>query len=91
MSRKAQELIATSDKAWDVVKTQRLRGKDARTLDIYRKRYVAGVPKRPIAQEEADARTLYGALAALGGEKLVGSSTTLDPGTFYKDAKGTPH
>jgi NitT/TauT family transport system substrate-binding protein len=91
MTKKAKELIATSDQAWDVVKTQRLAGKDARTLDVYRKRYVAGLPKRPIAQEEADARTLYGALAALGGEKLVGPAKTLDPGTFYKDAKGTPH
>jgi NitT/TauT family transport system substrate-binding protein len=91
MTKKVKELIATSDAAWNVVKTQRLGGKDARTLDVYRKRYVAGLPKRPIAQEEADARTLYGALAALGGEKLVGPAKTLDPGTFYKDAKGTPH
>ncbi|KAF0162764.1 MAG: ABC transporter substrate-binding protein, partial [Caulobacteraceae bacterium] len=91
MSGKAKELIATSEKAWDVVKTQRLRGKDANTLDIYRKRYVASLPKRPIAQEEADARTLYGALAALGGEKLVGPSKTLDPGTFYKGAEVKPH
>lgn len=91
MTKKAKELIATSDKAWDVVKTQRLRGKDARTLEIYRKRYVAGAPKRSIAQEEADTRTLYGALAALGGEKLVGPSQTLDPGTFYKGAEVKPH
>ena len=70
---------------------QRLGGKDAKTVDIYRKRYVAGAPKRSIAQEEADARTLYGALAALGGEKLVGPGKTLDPGTFYKGAEGKPH
>ena len=79
MTKKAKELIATSDKAWDVVKTQRLGGKDAKTVDIYRKRYVAGAPKRSVAQEEADARTLYGALAALGGEKLVGPARRLIP------------
>ena len=87
-TRKAKELIATSDRAWGAVIGQRLAGKDARTLDIYRKRYVAGAPKRSIAEEEADARALYGALAALGGEKLVGSGKTLDPGTFYKGAEG---
>lgn len=91
MTRKAKELIATSEKAWRTVVTQRLGGKDAKTLDIYRKRYVAGAPKRSIAQEEADARALYGALAALGGEKLVGPGKTLDPGTFYKGAEGKPH
>ena len=70
---------------------QRLGGKDAKTVDIYRKRFVAGAPKRSIAEEETDARTLYGALAALGGEKLVGPGKTLDPGTFYKGAEGKPH
>ncbi|MGD9544062.1 MAG: ABC transporter substrate-binding protein [Methylocystis sp.] len=90
MSRKAKELIATSDEAWAAA-AQRLSGKDAKTLATYRKRYVAGAPKRPIAQEEADARRLYDTLAALGGEKLVGSSTTLDPGTFYKGAEDKPN
>jgi NitT/TauT family transport system substrate-binding protein len=89
-SRKAKELIATSDRAWGAVIAQRLAGKDARTLDIYRKRYVAGAPKRAIAEEEADARAVYGALAGLGGEKLVGPGKTLDPGTFYKGAEGRP-
>jgi len=90
MTKKAKELIATSDEAWGAA-AQRLAGKDAKTLDVLRKRYVAGAPKRTIAQEEADARTLYGALAAIGGEKLVGPGKVLDPGTFYKGAEATPH
>ena len=90
MTKKAKELIATSDRAWGAVIAQRLGGKDAKTVDIYRKRYVAGAPRRSVAQEEADARTLYGALAALGGEKLIGPGKTLDPGTFYKGAEGRP-
>ncbi|MFO1124335.1 MAG: ABC transporter substrate-binding protein [Methylocystis sp.] len=88
VTRKAKELIATSDKAWGAVIAERLGGKDAKTIDIYRKRYVAGAPRRSIAEEEADARTLYSALAALGGEKLVGPGKTLDPGTFYRGAEG---
>ena len=55
MTKKAKELIATSDKAWGAVIAQRIGAKDAKTLDIYRKRYVAGAPKRSVAQEEADA------------------------------------
>jgi NitT/TauT family transport system substrate-binding protein len=91
MTSKAKRLIATSDRAWGAVIAQRLASKDARTLDVYRKRYVAGAPQRPIAEEEADARTLYGALAAVGGEKLVGPGKTLDPGTFYKGAEDRPN
>lgn len=89
MTKKAKALIATSDKAWAVA-AQRIGAKDAKSLDIYRKRYVAGAPKRAIAQEEADARALYHALAEIGGEKLVGPGKALDPGTFYKDAEGKP-
>ncbi|WP_424363447.1 ABC transporter substrate-binding protein [Methylocystis parvus] len=83
MTGKAKALISTDDKAWAAA-AQRLGQKDAATLDIYRKRYVAGVPKRTIAQEEADAAVLYKTLAEIGGEKLVGPGKTLDPGTFYK-------
>ncbi|WP_330084209.1 ABC transporter substrate-binding protein [Methylocystis iwaonis] len=83
MTGKAKALIATDDKAWAVA-ASRIGQKDAATLDIYRKRYVAGIPKRPIAEEEADAAALYKVLAETGGEKLVGPGKTLAPGTFYK-------
>ncbi len=55
MTKKAKELIATSDKAWDGhgAAPRREGREDTR---LYRKRYVAGVPKRSIAEEEADAR-----------------------------------
>jgi NitT/TauT family transport system substrate-binding protein len=82
MTAKAKALIASDDKAWAAA--QRIGPKDAETLAIYRKRYVAGVPKRTLAQEEADAAALYRVLAEIGGEKLVGPGKTLDPGTFYK-------
>lgn len=90
MTAKAKALIATDDKAWAAVRS-RIGAKDAGTLDIYRKRYVAGVPKRPIAEEEADAAALYKVLAGIGGEKLVGPGKALDPGTFYKGGEAIPH
>jgi NitT/TauT family transport system substrate-binding protein len=83
MTAKAKALIASDDKAWAAA-AQRIGPKDAETLAIYRKRYVAGVPKRALSQEEADAAALYRVLAEIGGEKLVGPGKTLDPGTFYK-------
>jgi NitT/TauT family transport system substrate-binding protein len=83
MTAKAKTLIATDDKAWAAA-AQRIGPKDAATLDIYRKRYIAGIPKRGVAAEETDAAALYRVLAEIGGEKLVGSGKTLDPGTFYK-------
>ncbi|WP_442756372.1 ABC transporter substrate-binding protein [Methylocystis sp. JAN1] len=83
MAGRAKALIASDDKAWAAA-ASRIGPKGAATLDIYRKRYVAGIPRRTVAQEEADAAVLYKTLAEIGGEKLVGPGKALDPGTFYK-------
>ncbi len=83
MTAKAKALIASDDKAWAAA-AQRIGPKDPATLAVYRRRYLAGVPKRSVAEEEADAAALYGVMAGIGGEKLVGPAKTLDPGTFYK-------
>jgi NitT/TauT family transport system substrate-binding protein len=82
MTAKARELIATDDKAWAVAQT-RIAAKDPTVLQLYRKRYVAGYPRRSVLEERADAATLYKVLAQIGGEKLVGPGAALDPGTFY--------
>ena len=57
---------------------------DDATLAIYRKRYLEGLPQRPITAEETDAAKLYDVLAKVGGAKLIGNGDKLDPGTFYK-------
>ncbi len=85
MMKRAKELIVSDDKAFAVA-AQRIGPKDKATLALYRARYAAGVPKRSVADEEADAAALYAALAKIGGEKLVGPAKTLDPGVFYKAA-----
>ena len=62
MTRKAKEILATSDAEWE--KIAPLTGAtDAATLRVYRDRYREGIPRRPIADEEADARVLYRVLA----------------------------
>ncbi len=83
MTKKAKELISTDDRAWAAA-AQRLGPRDAATLDAYRKRYIAGAPKRAVTDEETDAAALYRALAEIGGAKLVGPAKTLDAGVFYK-------
>src|SRR5207245_7053183 len=87
MARKAKEILSTSDAAWE--KIAPLTGApDAATLRVYRDRYREGIPRRPIADEEADARVLYRVLAAIGGSEIVGRARELDPGTFYRAIPG---
>lgn len=87
MTRKAKQLLITSDAAWD--KIAPLTGtSDATLLKTYRDRYRDGIPRRSIADEEADARVLYRVLAEIGGRDLVGPAAELDPGTFYHAVPG---
>jgi NitT/TauT family transport system substrate-binding protein len=87
MTRGAKEILATSDAEWE--KIAPLTGAaDAATLRAYRDRYREGIPRRPIADEEADARVLYRVLAAIGGSEIVGRTRELDPGTFYRAIPG---
>ncbi|RXG99559.1 ABC transporter substrate-binding protein [Bradyrhizobium vignae] len=87
MARKAKELLATSDAAWD--KVGPLTGAtDPAVLKTYRDRYRDGIPRRSIDDEENDARVLYRVLAEIGGRDLVGPAAELDPGTFYHAGPG---
>ena len=87
MTRKAKEILTSSDADWDQI--QSLTGAtDAATLHAYRDGYRAGIPHRSIADEEEDARVLYRVLAKIGGRELVGPAPELDPGTFYHGVPG---
>src|SRR3984893_666048 len=87
VTREAKDILATSDAEWE--KIAPLTGApDAATLRAYRDRYREGIPRRPNAAEEADARVLYRVLAAIGGRELVGPAPELDPGTFYRAISG---
>ena len=61
---------------------------DDKTFAAYRDRTREGMLRRPIAAEEADARTLFKALASIGGVELVGPAQELDPGLYYRPALG---
>jgi NitT/TauT family transport system substrate-binding protein len=87
VTRKAKEILATSDSEW--VRIAPLVSADAAALAIYRDRYRAGIPRRPLEAEEADARTLFRVLATQGGASLVGNASALEPGTFFRPRSGS--
>ncbi|MBO0758128.1 MAG: ABC transporter substrate-binding protein, partial [Bradyrhizobiaceae bacterium] len=78
----AKRILDNSPEEWQRL-APRIGVSDASALDIYRRRYLQGVPRRPLAEEEADAQALYRVLAEIGGRDLVGPARELDPGTYY--------
>jgi NitT/TauT family transport system substrate-binding protein len=81
-TRKAEEILRNSPAEWQRL-APRVRATNALVLDVYRQRFLEGLPQRPLADEVADAQALYHVLAEVGGVELVGPSHDLDPGTFY--------
>ena len=87
VARQAKEVLAGSDAEWQRI-APLIGTSDAATLKIYRDRYREGIPRRPIADEEEDARTLYRVLARIGGAELVGPANELAAGTYYRPQVG---
>jgi len=86
-ARDAKEILATSDAEWERIAP--LTGvRDRQALVVYRDRYREGIARRPIADEEADARVLYRILRTQGGAALVGPAPELAAGTFFAAPPG---
>jgi NitT/TauT family transport system substrate-binding protein len=83
----AKEILAATDADWQRL-APRIGTTDGATLAIYRQRYAEGIPRRSIAEEADDAKTLYRVLADIGGADLVGPAKELDAGTFYRPVQG---
>jgi NitT/TauT family transport system substrate-binding protein len=82
-SAQAKDLLAKSDDEWlRLAPIIRAQGEELTKL---RDRYREGIPRRPVAEDAADAGKLYRVLAEIGGEKLVGSAPEMAPGTFWQD------
>ena len=79
---KARAALASDPALWAPIKARLHWAGDA-ALDLYRKRWLEGVPKRPVAEEAEDARALYRAIVAVGGQDLVGGAPDLDSGLFF--------
>lgn len=83
--RQAEKILADSPAQspdWQRL-APRIGVSDISALDIYRRRFIDGFPRRPVADDAADAQALYRVLAEIGGADLVGPDRQLDPGTFY--------
>jgi NitT/TauT family transport system substrate-binding protein len=83
--RQAKDVLASSEAEWRRL-APRIGATNAKALAIYRQRYGEGVVRRPLAEDEADARALYLVLAEIGGAELVGPARELPAGTFYRPA-----
>jgi NitT/TauT family transport system substrate-binding protein len=81
--RRAKDILAASGAEWQRL-SPRIGVSDEKALAVYRQRYSEGIVRRPVAEEEADARALYRILADIGGADLVGPARELAPGTFYR-------
>jgi NitT/TauT family transport system substrate-binding protein len=82
-ARKADDIMLQSDEEWDALRPL-MNAEDDKTFKAYRDRTREGIPQRPIAAEEADARALFKALADIGGAELVGPAQELDPDLYYQ-------
>ncbi|HYQ08699.1 MAG TPA: ABC transporter substrate-binding protein, partial [Xanthobacteraceae bacterium] len=78
----AKKILAGSPDEWQRL-VPRIGVSDSAELDVYRRRYDEGIPRRSVEDEAADAKALYRILADVGGRDLVGSARELAPGTFH--------
>jgi NitT/TauT family transport system substrate-binding protein len=83
----AKRILASSEVEWQRI-APRIGVRDDEALAVYRQRYSEGIVRRPLAEEEDDARALYRILADIGGRDLVGPARELPQGTFYRPASG---
>ncbi len=83
VSARARDILATSPGEWTRL-APRIGAASQAALSIYRARYAEGAVRRPLDEEEADARALYRVLADIGGADLVGPARELDPGTYWR-------
>ena len=82
-SRAAKELLK-GDAEWERIRPL-TKAEDDATFEALKRRFREGIIERWGEPERADAAAVYGVLAGLGGEQLVGGATELAPGTFWSD------
>jgi NitT/TauT family transport system substrate-binding protein len=83
IAQEANAIMLRSDEEWDALRPQ-MNAEDEWTFKAYRDRTREGMPRQPIAAEEADARALFRTLASIGGPELVGPAQELDPGLYFQ-------
>lgn len=82
--QQAKKLLLESDEEWLRIK-DKMKAKDKVMFTILRDAFRQGVPRCFGDEEKRAAHSAFAILARLGGKNLVGNSTELDEGTFWKD------
>ena len=82
-TRQAQSILATSNAEWSWLGS-RIGVRDPAQLRALREGFRAGIPAHWGTDERREARSLYALLARVGGKTLVGSHSTVQPGTFLQ-------
>ena len=82
-ARQAETRLATDPGAWSKIRPLMQAPTDA-TFDALRQAFLRGIPRKPRAEEIADAQAFYAIVAKLGGTALVGGATSL-PDSLYVD------
>ena len=85
VTKAAYEIMERSDAEWDALRPV-IKAEDEATFAVLRDRTRAGIPRRSLANEIADARKLFKTLVELGGPELVGPAKELDPNLYYNPA-----
>jgi NitT/TauT family transport system substrate-binding protein len=85
---KAHAALESDPAAWAPIRA-RVPAKDDAAFEVYRRRYLAGLPRRSVAEEAADSRALFKAISEVGGAELIGGAKDLDEAAFYDPAKGS--
>lgn len=81
-SRAAKDLLATDDAAWEALRPQMNAKTDAQ-FEALKAGFRAGIPASGPVDEAAAARMLE-IMADLGGEELMGKTSTLPDGVFFR-------
>lgn len=82
VAQKANDILQQSDAEWEALRPL-MQAEDQATFLAYRDRTREGIPRRTIAAEETDARTLFRALTDIAGPALLGSVKEIPPGMYY--------
>ena len=78
----AKKILAESDAEWDRIRPM-TKAKDQSTFIALRDTYRLGIPKSFGDEDIVAAKALFKVLSKYGGKDLVGTSSTLAPGTFW--------
>ena len=80
-TQQADSILATSDAEWNWL-GPKTGARDPAELKALRDAFRAGIPAHWGKDERREAQELYAVFAKVGGQALVGSGATLQPGTF---------